>query len=219
MPGETTTLDIPYALEADSPPSVPDITKAMADHLEDIEWPTASVEDKAVTTAKLDDKAATTAKINDAAVTAAKLGTMPRCRVYRTALQELEKGNTLVQEYTAERYDTDTMHSTSSNKDRVTITTSGHYHVFAGVKASGSGLIRCRLLVSGGGEIAGDHLEVSTDAVETTLSSCLSLTAGEYLTLELKVLQGTTVNILPSTAGVGNAADMKADFGATFLSA
>lgn len=34
MPGETANFDIPYALGADKPPSVPTITKAMADRLE-----------------------------------------------------------------------------------------------------------------------------------------------------------------------------------------
>lgn len=53
----------------------------------------------------------------------------PACRVYRTTNQSVTTGAGQAVAFDAERYDTDNMHSTSVNTDRITFNTAGLYLV------------------------------------------------------------------------------------------
>jgi hypothetical protein len=73
MPGETGTHKIPYALGADSPPSVPTITKSMAEKIEALLSKGGDVTIAADGTVTIAGVAVSEAKIADKAVTSRKL--------------------------------------------------------------------------------------------------------------------------------------------------
>lgn len=83
---------------------------------------------EAVETGKIANLAVTAAKLASSAVTASKIGVLPGCRVSRESAQTIAKETyTPIQFNGGERYDTDTMHSPTTNPDRITIKTAGVY--------------------------------------------------------------------------------------------
>jgi len=72
------------------------------------------------------------------------------CRVFNSASLSTSSGVTLVLTFDSERYDTDSMHSTTTNTDRITFTTGGTY-VFgcsiqmSDVNTTGARIVRIRL--------------------------------------------------------------------------
>lgn len=59
------------------------------------------------------------------------LANPPACRVRRTTAQSINNNTETAITFDAERYDTDGMHSTSSNTSRITINTAGIYTIGA----------------------------------------------------------------------------------------
>lgn len=68
------------------------------------------------------------------------LYTPPMCRAYQSSTTEnLATATTTAITFDSEDYDTDSMHSTVSNTDRVTATTAGKYVVTGGIVWAGTG--------------------------------------------------------------------------------
>lgn len=61
----------------------------------------------------------------------------PACRVYNTGTQALNNATTTAITFDSERYDTDSIHSTSSNTSRLTFATAGLYSIGGTVSLTG----------------------------------------------------------------------------------
>lgn len=72
--------------------------------------------------------------VNSASVSGGGNGWTQACRVYNSADESIPDGTFTVVTFDSERYDTDTMHSTSSNTGRITFTTAGIYNVHAQIQ-------------------------------------------------------------------------------------
>lgn len=105
--------------------------------------------------------------------------TPPSCQAYRTTAQSIPDEDGTVVTFDAERYDTDTMHSTVTNTSRITFNTSGIYIVtflcaFAGnVTGDRQALIRA----NGSEFIAGQEKKA---LVATGLECGMQVTAIEF---------------------------------------
>lgn len=72
------------------------------------------------------------------------LGNPPACRVYRSTVQSYTDATEGTQLFDTERYDTNTMHDTSTNTGRITIKTAGIYIVtFRGRFAAAADYSQC----------------------------------------------------------------------------
>ena len=98
---------------------------------------TNKLADGSVSSVKLADGLITTAKLGAGSVTPAKLASVPDARVHRTASQSIPNDTLTALVFdtgnSAEDFDTDTMHSPSTNPSRLTATTAGVYIVCAAV--------------------------------------------------------------------------------------
>jgi hypothetical protein len=65
------------------------------------------------------------------------LANPPACRVHNSGTQNLANNTEVALTFDSERYDTDTMHSTSSNTSRITATTAGLYLITGHVQITG----------------------------------------------------------------------------------
>lgn len=71
------------------------------------------------------------------------LANPPACRVYHNTTQSIPDNTETVVSFNSERYDTNSMHSTSVNTSRITINTAGLYLVtFGGAVVDGSDYIQ-----------------------------------------------------------------------------
>lgn len=164
--------------------------------------PTAALADSSVTSAKILDGTIATADIADSAVTPAKTGVIPACRVYNNANISVGSGFTALT-FNTERFDTDTMHSTSVNTGRITFTTAGVYQVTGHVEfaASAGGTVRAvEIRVDGSTVIAqvnGPGLGASA-TVNLTVTAMYAFTAAQYVELLAYQDTGGSLNVLAS---------------------
>lgn len=133
----------------------------------------------------------------------------PRCFVYQTATTNCPtSGTENVLLFDTEQYDTDTMHSTSSNTGRITATTTGLYQVqytitFA-ANATGYRTVSIRKnanAVAGAGTLLNVARTNAVSGVGTIVTAAVDipLTAGDYI--ELFGLQ-TSGGALATAAGI-----------------
>lgn len=135
----------------------------------------------------------------------------PRCSVYQTATTSMAtSGSSQLILFDTEAYDTDTMHSTSSNTSRITATTTGLYLVTAslGFAANATGYRVAQLRKNSAGAV-GSGTKVAIEAVPSTGASAptsvafavyVQLTAGDYV--EMFGFQNSG-GALATVAGVG----------------
>jgi hypothetical protein len=123
----------------------------------------------------------------------------PRCRLYASVAQTLPTGSYTPLTFNSEVYDTDTMHSTSSNTSRITCTTSGLYHVeaMATVTPNTTGR-RLGSIFKNGAQLPTDTLDtepVSSGSIGTTVfaQGDYQLAAGDYL--EFNVYQDSGASL------------------------
>lgn len=128
----------------------------------------------------------------------------PRCLVYQTATSSTTNGASTVITFDTEQYDTDTMHSTSTNTGRITATTTGLYTVFGQVcmASNATGTRTLSLVKNGTTTVSNARLQsvIATNAY-IDLEVDVQLTAGDYV--ELTMLQ-TSGGALSTVAGLGN---------------
>lgn len=99
---------------------------------------TNELADNAVTSAKILNGTIATADIADAQITVAKLAGVPCARVYRSSDQSISNSSNTVITFNSERYDTESIHSTSSNTGRLTAQTAGVYCISVTVSWEGA---------------------------------------------------------------------------------
>lgn len=149
---------------------------------------TADLADSCVTTAKILDGTIATADLADGAVTPAKTAVIPGCRVYNNAAISVTHNTFQALTFNTERFDTDTMHSTSSNTGRITFTTAGIYQVTGHVvfAASAGGTHRSLFIrVDGSTSIASMAVPTlgASATVAITVTAVYAFTATQYVEL------------------------------------
>lgn len=113
------------------------------------------------------------------------LGSPPSCAVYNSASVLVAHNTFTVMLANTELWDTDTMHSTSSNTSRITATTAGRYQLNVsmrfGVNTAGSRAIAYK--VNGGSEIQLAACPAATAGIETVLSgsAMIVMAATDYV--------------------------------------
>lgn len=128
----------------------------------------------------------------------AALANPPACRVYRASSQAINSGALTAVTFDTERYDTDTMHSTSVNTSRVTFTTAGLYEVGANLswQADTDYTRRIAYLQVNAAAIIARISDESThslaNAEEWNLKTTWKMAAADYV--ELVVYQTNTSN-------------------------
>lgn len=135
----------------------------------------------------------------------------PGCRVYHSTTQSISSGSDTAVAFDSEYFDNDTMHSTSSNTSRVTITTAGHYLLTAkiGWGAFNNGDYTAKLVVNGSTTIAIDTRTVPASAAlpaRTCLAANYKLAAADYVEV-----------VVNQTSGVGVLVSATPEFGAAWL--
>lgn len=126
-------------------------------------------------------------------------------RVYRTTNQSISNTTVAAIAFDAERYDTDSYHSTVSNTSRITIPTTGYYRVGATVAwtSSSSGMRLIALELNATTDIAQDartSVNPGAGSFQTrhTVSCDYYFTAGDYIELVVYQDSGGATNVLAS---------------------
>lgn len=119
------------------------------------------------------------------------------CRVTRTTAQSIGDNTLTSVAFTAERFDTDTMHDNATNNTRITINTAGIYTIgFCGTFAAGNDYTRAFALLrlNGTTEIArGAQVETTTVVQpQVAVHTVDQFEAGDYI--EVQVYQDNTAN-------------------------
>lgn len=124
---------------------------------------------------------------------------MPSCRVYGVQ-QSIATATWTVLAFASEHYDTDTMHDTSTNNSRLTVTTAGKYHIsgHVGFEANATGIRAIAIKTNG----TSDFLAVqNANAVSgaphyLSISADYNLSAGDYVELVVYQTSGGALNIV-----------------------
>jgi hypothetical protein len=126
---------------------------------------------------------------------------VPACRVYNDVAIDPATSSWVTLTFNSERFDTDTMHSTSTNTGRLTVPTDGDglYLITGHVEFASSvnnPTLHVRILLNGATEIARQtHRLDSATGVDTTLtvSTLYSLSATDYVTLQVYTTEDVNV--------------------------
>jgi len=132
----------------------------------------------------------------------------PACHVYNDANIDPATSSWVSLTFNQERYDTDTMHSTSSNTNRITIPANGaglyliggNAEFDVGGESAGGASLGIRILANGATVIAQHYVNTNKGVIDSTLavSTVYSMNAAQYA--ELQVYTSVDVNILASLA-------------------
>lgn len=136
----------------------------------------------------------------------ARLPSMPRARAYATGTQSIPNAAYTSLLFDAEQYDTDTIHSTASNTDRMTCTTAGIYHITANVHfdANATGSRIAAIVHNGSTFVQRQVLPPATTALfgsQFVVSADYQCAAGEYFQLQVYQNTGGALNSLASFGG------------------
>ena len=129
-------------------------------------------------------------------------GTPPAARVYNSAAISIPDNTNTALTFNSERYDNDSIHSTSSNTSRLTATTAGVYQItgHVGFQAGTTGRRQINLRVNGSTYIAIQDLPgtVPSSEVYLSVSADYKLDAGDYVELVAYQNDGSARNVLAS---------------------
>jgi hypothetical protein len=181
--------------------SATDANRAVqTNHIRDLAVTEAKINALAVTSGKIgalaviagkiaDGGVDTTARLANSIVTPAKIATLPFCRVHRnTTVQSISHNSETAVLFTTEDADTDTMHDTGSNTDRITCTTAGRYSVEGNVSwDTGVTGTRYLMIKKNGSAIARVQTECATTGENTHqhVSTKITMAATDYFTLHV----------------------------------
>lgn len=126
-------------------------------------------------------------------------------RAYNNANISIADATLTALTFNSERYDTDTIHDTSTNSGRLTCNTAGKYliagHVQWGDNATGFRLIAIRL---GGTTYLAIHNQMATtfnatdNATYQSISTVYELAVGNYVELVVEQISGGALNVISS---------------------
>lgn len=131
-------------------------------------------------------------------------GALDGARVFHSANQSTTSGIEKVLAFNSEVYDSNGLHDTSTNNERITIVTTGIYLVqFSGVFASNATGYRYAAIYK---NVAQDLVDfqpcaaANGGATGVHISVILSLTAGDYLEVHVAQTSGGALNLVAQTA-------------------
>lgn len=156
----------------------------------------------AVTTVKILDANVTAAKLGSNSVLAAAIGTLPGARVFNSANISIPDSTNTTLTFDSERFDTDTIHSTSSNQGRLTATTAGVYIITGHVTwaANATGYREVFIKLNGTTTIAESTHNANVGATtHQSIATIYKLAAADYV--ELRVNQTSTAALNVTTNG------------------
>jgi cell pole-organizing protein PopZ len=130
-------------------------------------------------------------------------GALPSVRVYRATAQAIATATETALLFDAERWDTDSMHSTASNTSRLTATTAGTYIISISVSFAGNttGYRQVSVRLNGTDYIASDNRRPNasaSDPVNVSISVVWKMDAGDYVEAMVSHTAGVSLNV---TAG------------------
>ena len=127
-------------------------------------------------------------------------------RAFNTAAFALTSGTAAVITLDSERWDTDTIHSTSSNTSRLTATTAGKYQITGHAEFASNvnaGRRRLEILLNGATVIASEDCPFNTatpsDAVRCSITTHYNLSATDYVELRANQTASATLNVNASS--------------------
>ena len=151
-------------------------------------------------------------------------------RAYNTANISIPDTTATLLTFDSERWDTDTIHDTSTNTGRLTAKTAGKYLITGSVEyASNNTGMRTIWIQVNGTAIAQDRVQsVQSDVTRMTIATVYSLAVNDYVELGVRHTAGTNVNIVAgsayspefamqriassTTAGAGGAGEIQENF-------
>lgn len=145
------------------------------------------------------------------------LANPPSCRVYNNAVQSIPHTTVTALTFNSERYDTDTMHSTSSNTSRITFNTAGLYLVSFSLTMTTNTdwtLIATQIRINGGVAVGKNQIGTLTvnDDASQTLTAVYKFAAADYV--EACVYQRNGASASRNTLVQGNSSP---EFAATWI--
>ena len=137
---------------------------------------------------------------------------IPSARVYNDANISIPHNVATALTFNSERWDTDTIHSTTTNTGRLTCQTVGLYFISGHVQfPAGSNVASIQIRLNGTTYIARNNdPQTSSSAREFSVSTCYSLAAGNYVELLAYQNSGGALNVL-------YAGNYSPEFGMTYL--
>lgn len=144
----------------------------------------------------------------------AALASPPRCSLSNTSNINIGAGNGTMLTWDTEEYDTDTMHSTSSNTSRIIATTAGTYRFTLALEidntSSGSQQTVARLLKNAAGSVTGGSAVAQVSALLPNVASVATLyiartvvlSAADYIEVAVKRVDGVAGCFVASGAAV-----------------
>jgi hypothetical protein len=128
---------------------------------------------------------------------------MPSCRVYNSVNISIANNTDTALTFDSERWDSELMHSVSSNQGRITIVTPGKYLVIAQVDwATGTGTNPRKVWIrKNGTTVVGQGLqpnESSGGVATQNVVTLVNLVAGDYLEVLVRQTSGGALNVLAS---------------------
>jgi len=126
----------------------------------------------------------------------------PACRIYNSASISIPTGALTVLTFDSERYDTDSMHSTSVNTSRITINTAGVYILTGTVSfpANATGFRQTALRLNGGTFIASDVRASIATGIELIIATTWKFAAADYVELLVQQTSGAPLNVTSLSA-------------------
>lgn len=132
------------------------------------------------------------------AILAADLASQPAARAYHNAAQSIANSTVTTLAFNSERFDTNTIHDTSSNNSRLTCQTAGRYQITANVEfASGGGNRRLVQILLNGATAIGrvDLAPQSGSASVYVVSTVYQLAVSDYVEVQVFQDSGGALNV------------------------
>lgn len=151
-----------------------------------------------VITSKILNANVTTAKLADQAVTAPKVGILPRARAYHNGTQTITNNTVTALTFNSERFDTDSIHDTVTNADRMTCKTAGTYLLGVCINwaVNSTGTRYVALRVNGTTIIeAATTPGVAVNDVQQSISTIYPLAVNDYVQVIVKQTSGSGLDI------------------------
>lgn len=127
------------------------------------------------------------------------LANPPACRVYNAGAQTIADAGFLPITFDSERYDTDSMHSTSVNTSRITFNTAGLYLLTGNVLFAGADyasvfvdILHNNLTRLASGTV-GTMTDASSNSASVSVATVYKMAVADYV--ELRAYQNNTTNV------------------------
>ena len=136
----------------------------------------------------------------------------PSARAYNNAAISINHNTNTALTFNSERWDTDSIHSTSTNPSRLTATTAGIYHIYGHIVwgSNSTGDRKIDIRVNGSTFIASIRYAASGNNNWMSISTEYSLAATDYVELVVYQTSGGSLNVEAN-------ANYSPEFGMTYL--